>query len=127
MEGSRLRTRVGTGRVSSVVLLLELGEQVVEPVEPVVPAGLEGSYPMADGLERGAVCPVEAPAAGGPAPYEVHAAQDAEVLRHLRLRETKAIDEITDRDLAFGQGQQDLSTARLRDGVERVGRCCGPG
>ena len=32
------------------VLLLELGEQVVEPVEPVVPVALEGADPIVDGL-----------------------------------------------------------------------------
>jgi len=48
--------------------------------------------------------------------------QHAEVLRHLRLAEAEPIDELADCCLPGADGIEEVTPARLGDGVERIGR-----
>ncbi len=48
--------------------------------------------------------------------------QHAQVLGHLGLAEAEPVDELADGHFSRADGVQEIATARLRDGVERVGR-----
>ena len=106
---------------------MELGEQVVEAVEALVPVRFEGLHPVVHRLQTGAVHAVEAAAADGPAADEVDRPQHPEVLRHLWLGEPEAIHDVAHGRLAPGEGDEDVAPARLGDGVEGVGGRSGSG
>ena len=48
--------------------------------------------------------------------------QHAQVLGHLRLAEAESVDELADGDLPGADGVEELATARIADGVERIRR-----
>jgi len=101
---------------------LELAEQVVEPVESGVPGALERAHPVVDRLERRTVDPVPAMPSVGAHEHETDGPQHGQVLGHLWLAEAESIDELTDRGLLVAQRVEEVTAARLGDGVERV-RC----
>ena len=75
-----------------------------------------------DGLEGGTVDPVPPTAPVGADEHEPDCSQHAEVLGHLRLAETEPVDELAHRDLPVANGVEELTPARLGDGVERIRR-----
>ena len=54
--------------------------------------------------------------------HEADRPQHAQVLGHLGLAEAEPVDELADGHLPGADGVEELATARLGDGVERVGR-----
>src|SRR6185436_11640339 len=117
------RSRGGCWSCSWDVLLgLQLGEQVVEAVETGVPGALERAHPVVDRLQRRTVDAVPAAAAVHPDEHETDRPQHGQVLRHLGLAEAEPIDELADRDLAGADGIEEVTPARLGDGVERIRR-----
>ena len=104
------------------VLGLQLGEHVVESIEPDVPGALERARPVVDGLEGGTVDPVPPSAPIGADEHETDRPQHAEVLGHLRLAEAEPVDELAHRDLPVADGVEQFTPARLGDGAERIRR-----
>jgi hypothetical protein len=107
-----------------VLLVLELGDAIVEPVEGRVPRALEGAHPVVDGLQCWTVDAVPAVSTVGADEHETDGTQHTEVLGHLRLSEAEPIDELSHGGLPVAQGIEEDTTARLGDGVERVRRGC---
>ena len=54
--------------------------------------------------------------------HEADLPQHGEVLGHLRLAEAESFDELVHRDLPGADGIEEVATARLGDGVERIRR-----
>ena len=114
----------GGGRWVVGSLRSELGEQVVETIEPGVPGPLEGADPVVDRLERRPVDPVPVVPTLDPDGHQVDRSQHAEVLGHLGLAEAQAPDELAHRGLPGAEGVEEVAAARLGDGVEHVRRRC---
>jgi hypothetical protein len=100
----------------------ELGEEVVELIEPDVPGALEGPCPVVEGLEDGTVDPVPPTSPIGADEHEADRPQHAEVLGHLRLAEAEPVYKLAHRDLPVADGVEQLTPARLSDGAERIRR-----
>ena len=88
------------GCSGSRVFGLEIDEEVVEPIEPLVPELFELTRPVVDRTECGTVDAVQPVASGRPTPDEPDVAQHLQVLGDLRLREAEPVDQFTDRRLA---------------------------
>src|SRR5215217_7723523 len=106
----------------SLVLVIEVLQHDVQPLEPLRPGGLVGAHPVVDGLERVAVEPVQPPASFVPDLDRSHLSEHAQVLGHLWLGQAEQVHQGVDGPLAPGEGVQDLAAPRLGHRVERI-RC----
>src|SRR5437879_9134093 len=110
---------------SAIIALLlhrKFVEQFVEHVEALVPCPLVPFDPVVHVLERRRVQSIE------PLPpifarlHETNRAENAQVLRDLRLREPERVDQLVDRALPTSERVEYFPASGLRDRVERVRR-----
>jgi hypothetical protein len=106
------------------LLLLEVFQHVVEPLEPLGPSALVGLHPVVDGLERVTVEPVQALPSLVTHVNRSYFAEHPQVLGHLRLGQPELVHQVVDRTLTARQDIEDRAAARLGDGVEGVGGGC---
>src|SRR6476646_7001371 len=111
----------------SMLLLLNLFDVLIEPVEVLVPELLEAADPLVDRLETARVEAIETLLPVLADPDQSNFAQHAQVLRGARLRDPKCVRQVVDRSLARLQEHEDLPPRWFGDGVERVGGGRSPG
>jgi len=101
---------------------LEIDEEVVEPIEPLVPELFELTRPVVDRTECGTVDAVGPVTSGRPTPDEPDVAQHLQVLGDLRLREAEPVDQFTDGRFAPAECAQDSPPTAVADRIEHISR-----
>ena len=99
---------------------MNVGEDVVEPVEAVVPESFERFDPVVQFAYRGSVDRIDPLTTGNPDVDEVDCTQHGEMFGHLRLGETGPLDEVVHRRFTVGEDVEKLSARGLGNGIESV-------
>src|SRR5215211_6529416 len=105
----------------SLLLLLEVFQNDVEPLEPLRPRALVGLDPVVDGLERVAVEPVEPLPSFATHVDRPHFTEHPQVLGHLWLGQPELAHQVVHGALPPGEDVEDLPPPGLGHRVERVG------
>jgi hypothetical protein len=104
-------------RFSSLVHVVEVG---LQRVEPVTPGGPVRSQPLIDLPERLGPEPVPAPLAVGSHLDQARLAQDPQVLGHPRLAEAQFRGQVADRPLAAAEQIEDAPPVRFDQNLKHA-------